>query len=153
MQHLSNWTTVGDMTSLNALDLVVRLSSRCAMHFQRVPFHIRLYVNEIADCLPKSVTADTLQGYSCLTFTEISSIKRMGLNALWRVPPAHSWYFGEKRFHWWYQLNIPRNQQTVLSHFFSDHIKPFTFQQGRKVGRSSIGARLIRTFPVVFLIA
>ncbi|GFS64994.1 uncharacterized protein TNCV_1584751 [Trichonephila clavipes] len=82
IQPLSHWTTFGDMTSLNILDVVVRLSSRHSIYFQWVPSHIGLNDNEIADSLAKSATADALQGDACLTFSELSSIKRMELNAL-----------------------------------------------------------------------
>ncbi|GFU75436.1 hypothetical protein TNCV_2861521 [Trichonephila clavipes] len=34
---------------------------------------------------------------------------------------------------WCHPLNIPRNQQTALSCFFSGHIKSLTFQHDRKV--------------------
>ncbi|GFW01982.1 uncharacterized protein TNCV_1148621 [Trichonephila clavipes] len=34
IQHLYHWTTVGDMTSLNILDIVVRFSSRHSICFQ-----------------------------------------------------------------------------------------------------------------------
>ncbi|GFV99555.1 RNase H domain-containing protein [Trichonephila clavipes] len=117
IQHLSHWTTVGDMTSLNLLDLVVRLSSRHSIYFQCVHSHFELNGNEIADILAKSATADTLKGKACLTFTELCSIKRMELNALWRVSPSHPWYFGN-RPSWCHQLNTPRNQQTALFRFF-----------------------------------
>ncbi|GFT03325.1 retrovirus-related Pol polyprotein from transposon TNT 1-94 [Trichonephila clavipes] len=48
-KHFSRWTVDGDMTSLNILDLVVRLSSRPSRNFQWVPSHIGLNGNEIAD--------------------------------------------------------------------------------------------------------
>ncbi|GFX45816.1 hypothetical protein TNCV_934551 [Trichonephila clavipes] len=86
IQHFSHRTTVGDDTTLNILHLVVRLSS---VYFQWVSSNIGLNVNEIADCLFKFATANTLQGNAYLTFTELSSIKRMELNALWRVLPVH----------------------------------------------------------------
>ncbi|GFW37027.1 integrase catalytic domain-containing protein [Trichonephila clavipes] len=41
----------------------------------RVPSHIELNGNEIADSLAKSATADTLRRDTCLTFAELSSIK------------------------------------------------------------------------------
>ncbi|GFT69077.1 hypothetical protein TNCV_3904721 [Trichonephila clavipes] len=81
-QSLSHWTTVGDMTSLNILDVVVRLSFRHSIYFQWVLSHIELNGNEIADSLAKSATADALRGHACLTCAELSSIKRMELNVL-----------------------------------------------------------------------
>ncbi|GFW92995.1 RNase H domain-containing protein [Trichonephila clavipes] len=119
------------MTSLNILDLVILLSSRHSIYFRWVPSHIGLNGNEIADSLSKSAIADNLRGNTCLTFSELSYIKRIELNALWRISPTRTWYFGKKTS-WYHQLNIPRSQQTA-PRFFSGHIKSLTFQQGRKV--------------------
>ncbi|GFT09932.1 transposable element Tcb1 transposase [Trichonephila clavipes] len=94
------------MTSLNILDDVVRLSSRHSIYFQWVHSHIGLNGNEIADSLAKFATADGLRGDTCLTFAELTSIKRMELNALWGVPPGHLWYF-ERKPRWCHQFNIP----------------------------------------------
>ncbi|GFS76089.1 uncharacterized protein TNCV_4666851 [Trichonephila clavipes] len=54
------------------------------------PPHIGFNGNEIADSLAKSATVNALRGDACLTFAELFFIKRMELNALWRVLPAHS---------------------------------------------------------------
>ncbi|GFW29567.1 hypothetical protein TNCV_1549781 [Trichonephila clavipes] len=81
------------MTSLNILDVVA--SSRHSIYFQWVSSHIGLNGNEIADSLAKSVTADALRSDARLTFAELSSIKRMEFNALWREPNAQPWYFGK----------------------------------------------------------
>ncbi|GFU73557.1 uncharacterized protein TNCV_3359971 [Trichonephila clavipes] len=115
-RQLSHWTTVGVMISLNILDLVVRLSSRHSIYFQWIHSHIGLNGNAIVGSLAKSATAEALRGDASLIFAEISSIKRMELNALWRVPPAHLWYFGRTP-RWCHELNIPRDQQTALSRF------------------------------------
>ncbi|GFU05356.1 hypothetical protein TNCV_1052341 [Trichonephila clavipes] len=83
------------------------------IYFQWIPSHIGLNGNKIVDSLAKSATADALRGDACLTLAELSSIKRMELNALCRVPPTYPWYFGRKP-RWCHQLNIPRDRQTVL---------------------------------------
>ncbi|GFT24188.1 uncharacterized protein TNCV_2064291 [Trichonephila clavipes] len=88
--------------------------------------------NEIADSLAKSSTTDALRGDACLTFAELSSIKRTELNALWRALLLTLGILGETSF-MCHQLNIPRDRQTTLSCFFSDYIKSLTFEQGRKV--------------------
>ncbi|GFW33150.1 hypothetical protein TNCV_2110781 [Trichonephila clavipes] len=51
-----------------------------------VPSHIGLNGNEIADSLAKSSTAEALWVDVSLTSAELSSVKRMELNARWRVP-------------------------------------------------------------------
>ncbi|GFT98151.1 uncharacterized protein TNCV_789651 [Trichonephila clavipes] len=124
IQYLSHWISAGDKTSWNILDVVGRLSSRHSIYFQWIRSHIGLNGNGIADSLAKSSTADALQGDACLTFAELSSIKRMELDALRRVPPAHPWYFGRKP-RWRHQLNIPKDWQTALSRFFSGPIKSY----------------------------
>ncbi|GFU71932.1 hypothetical protein TNCV_1052791 [Trichonephila clavipes] len=65
------------------------------IYFQCVPSYIGLKSNEIADSLAKYATADTLRGIACLTVLELSSIKRLELNALWRITPAYPRYFGK----------------------------------------------------------
>ncbi|GFV94615.1 hypothetical protein TNCV_3826821 [Trichonephila clavipes] len=69
-QHLSHWTNNGGMTSLNILDVVVRLSSRHFIYFQWVPSHIGLNGNEMTKLRVKSATTDILRGDACLTFAE-----------------------------------------------------------------------------------
>ncbi|GFU86789.1 uncharacterized protein TNCV_477761 [Trichonephila clavipes] len=96
IQHLSRWTIIGDMASLNILNIVVRLSSGVYDYFQWVPFHNGLNGNEISESLAKSGTADTFRSDTCLTFTELFSIKKIELNTLWRLPLAHPWHFGKK---------------------------------------------------------
>ncbi|GFW50312.1 autophagy protein 5 [Trichonephila clavipes] len=129
-----------------------RLSSRHSIYFQWVPSLIELNGNEIADNLAKSATDDTLRGDTGLTFAELFFIKRIEVNALWRILPTHPWDFGKKPC-WCHQLNIPRDQQTALSRFFSSHIKSLTFQQGRKVFPECHWGRLITPSPVIFLTA
>lgn len=132
IQHLSQWTSVGDMTSLKILELVSRLSPGHTIYFQWVPSHVGLEGNEIADSLAKSASVAALHNNTSLTFSEISSIKKMESNALWRTPPVHTWYFGV-RPRWSHSLNISRKQQTALSRFLSGHISSLRFQQGRKL--------------------
>ncbi|GFV58102.1 hypothetical protein TNCV_2109301 [Trichonephila clavipes] len=51
-----------------------------------VPSHIGLNGDEIAGSLAKSATVDALRGDASPAFVELSSIKSMEMNALWRVP-------------------------------------------------------------------
>ncbi|GFS88541.1 RNase H domain-containing protein [Trichonephila clavipes] len=111
---------------------VFQLPIRHSIYIQWVPSHIVLSGNEIADSLAKSATTDALRGDACLTFDELSSIKRTELNALWRVTPAHPWYFGRNP-RWCHQLNIPKDRKTAISRFFRGHIKYLTFEHLQKV--------------------
>ncbi|GFW08108.1 hypothetical protein TNCV_2978751 [Trichonephila clavipes] len=124
-------------------DLIQLIAEGPSIPSKGVPSHIGLNGNDIADSLAKSATADALRGDACLTFAELSSIKRMELNALWRVPPAHSWYFGSKSC-WCHQLNIPRDRQTALSRFLVATSSLILLNRAGKSFRNDIDARLIK---------
>ncbi|GFY12106.1 hypothetical protein TNCV_4976061 [Trichonephila clavipes] len=51
VQHLSNWTSIGDQTSL---DILNRTFSNHRVHFQGVPSHVGIDGNEKADFLPRT---------------------------------------------------------------------------------------------------
>ncbi|GFU88701.1 RNase H domain-containing protein [Trichonephila clavipes] len=51
VQHLSNWTSVGDQTSLDILYLLDRISSNHRVHFQWVPSHVGIDGDEKANFL------------------------------------------------------------------------------------------------------
>ncbi|GFY13368.1 histone-lysine N-methyltransferase SETMAR [Trichonephila clavipes] len=91
---------------------------RHSMYLQLVLFHIVLNSNKIADSFSKSATSDTMRGDTCLTFAELSSTKRIELNALWRIPLLSLDSLG-KNLVGITNLIFPRDQQTALSSFLS----------------------------------
>ncbi|GFX36274.1 uncharacterized protein TNCV_4931871 [Trichonephila clavipes] len=68
IQHLSHWAAIGDLTSLNILDVVWFDILLDTIFFQWVSFHIGLNGNDIADSLAKSATTEALRGDACLNF-------------------------------------------------------------------------------------
>ncbi|GFW94770.1 RNase H domain-containing protein [Trichonephila clavipes] len=49
IQHLSDWTNVGDKTSVSILKNLKELSQQHEIYFQWIPSHIGLFGNETAD--------------------------------------------------------------------------------------------------------
>ncbi|KAG8202027.1 hypothetical protein JTE90_010398 [Oedothorax gibbosus] len=86
----SQWTTIGYMTSRNILHLLVRLSDSHSSYFQWVLSHVGLFDNESADDLAKDASMETLHCNNKLTFSEIFTIKKLELNAYWRVPSNYT---------------------------------------------------------------
>ncbi|GFY05297.1 autophagy protein 5 [Trichonephila clavipes] len=70
---------------------------------------------------PEFESREDMDVYNCPTLNSHRA-EWMELNALWRVTPAHPWYFGKKP-RWCHQLDIPKDRQTALLSFFSGHIK------------------------------
>ncbi|GFY36333.1 hypothetical protein TNCV_3450361 [Trichonephila clavipes] len=130
-------------------NLVVRFSSRHSMYFQWVATHIRLNGIEIAD---KLATADTLRANTCLTFAELSSILRIELNALWRIPPLTLRILGEIFVSIINLIFLGINR--LLYHtFLVATSNLLLFNRAGKSFQSFKGAGMIRPPPVIFLIA
>ncbi|GFX94394.1 RNase H domain-containing protein [Trichonephila clavipes] len=75
IQHLSNWSFIGDSTSKSILRLFQQLSDRHPIHLQWVPSHVGLLGNEVADDLAKAATSNPVdpEDHMVLTSTEIYS--------------------------------------------------------------------------------
>ncbi|GFU82651.1 uncharacterized protein TNCV_2306951 [Trichonephila clavipes] len=95
LQHLLNWSCVGDSTSRSILHLFQRLSDRHAIHLQWVPSHVGLLGNEVADDLAKAATSNPVdpENHMVLTSTEIYSWAKELMCRTWVAPPVHPWYF------------------------------------------------------------
>lgn len=130
IQHLSNWSTVGDQTSLDILKLLESLSPDHTVHFQWIPSHVGVEGNEKADFLARSGSEEGVNPGGELTFSEISSLAKIKINKLTKIPPNHSWYFAKRPGE---TFNIrPRQYQTAFSRYLSGHTRGITFQQGQK---------------------
>ncbi|GFV87914.1 hypothetical protein TNCV_781951 [Trichonephila clavipes] len=66
-----------------------------------------------------------------LTFSELSSLKKIELHHFGTTLPKHSWYF--KRNPGGSFKRITRKYQTAFSCFVSGYIKTLTFRQGQKI--------------------
>ncbi|GFT83912.1 RNase H domain-containing protein [Trichonephila clavipes] len=95
IQHLSNWTSIGDSTSRSILHLFQQLSDRHPYHLQWVPSHVGLPGNEVAEDLAKAATSNPVdpEDHMVLTSTEIYSMAIELIRRTWVVPPVYPWYF------------------------------------------------------------
>ncbi|GFU64002.1 RNase H domain-containing protein [Trichonephila clavipes] len=131
VQSLSNWTSIGNQTSLDILNLIDRISSNHCVHFQQVPSHVGIDGNEKADFLARTAAEEEVSPVGYLTFSELSSLKKIELHHLRRTSPSHPWYFGRNPGGS-FKL-MPRKYQSAFSRFVSGHIKALTFWQGQKI--------------------
>ncbi|GFY23639.1 hypothetical protein TNCV_1039381 [Trichonephila clavipes] len=81
IQHLSDWTNVGDKTSVSILKNLKELSQQHEIYFNG--FHLR---NDTADLL--ATVTENLMSRRTLTFSEIFSKKSL-IQELWKTPPTH----------------------------------------------------------------
>ncbi|GFT85658.1 putative RNA-directed DNA polymerase from transposon BS [Trichonephila clavipes] len=89
IQHLSDWTNVGDKTSVSILKNLKELSQQHEIYFQWIPSHIGLFGNDTADLLAKEGVTENLMSRRTLTFSEIFSKTKSLIQELWKTPPTH----------------------------------------------------------------
>ncbi|GFX40984.1 RNase H domain-containing protein [Trichonephila clavipes] len=58
IQYLSNWRNIGDRIDLNIIDNVKTYSTHNDIHLQRIPSHVDLYFNDLADELARDRSND-----------------------------------------------------------------------------------------------
>ncbi|GFV94007.1 putative RNA-directed DNA polymerase from transposon BS [Trichonephila clavipes] len=92
IQHLSDWTNIGDKTSVSILKNLKELSQQHEIYFQWIPSHIGLFGNDTADLLAKEGVTEDLMARRTLTFSEIFSKTKSLIQELWKTPPTHPWY-------------------------------------------------------------
>ncbi|GFX31294.1 putative RNA-directed DNA polymerase from transposon BS [Trichonephila clavipes] len=92
IQHLSDWTNVGDKTSVSILKNLKELSQQHEIYFQWIPSHIGLFGNDTADLLAKEGVTEDLMSRRTLTFSEFFSKTKSLIQELWKTPPTHPWY-------------------------------------------------------------
>ncbi|GFW73377.1 hypothetical protein TNCV_2800411 [Trichonephila clavipes] len=74
--------------------------------------------NEKADFLARTAVEEEVSPTGTLTFSELSSVKKIELHHFGRTPPSHPWYFGRNSGSS-FKL-MPRKYQTTLSRFEMD---------------------------------
>ncbi|GFY35416.1 hypothetical protein TNCV_195091 [Trichonephila clavipes] len=115
--------------------------------------HTGLNGNEIADSLGKSATAEALRDDACLTFAELSSIKRMELNALCRVSLLTLFWKKNLLVSITIFLGIVRRlYRAILVATSRKGLGNIILNRAGNSFQNVIGARLIRPPPVIFLI-
>ncbi|GFU56934.1 RNase H domain-containing protein [Trichonephila clavipes] len=118
VQHLSNWISIGDQTSLDILNLLDQISIKHCAHFQGIPSHVGIDGNEKADFLARTAAEEELSLTGYLTFSDLSSLKKIELDHLGRTPICHPWYFGRNPGGSFRLMH--RKYQTVFSRFASE---------------------------------
>ncbi|GBM33690.1 hypothetical protein AVEN_54820-1 [Araneus ventricosus] len=96
IQHLKNWTHVGDKTSLSILQKLKLISLQHDVHFQWISSHVDIHGNELADNLAKEGSSHPIPSSLEITSLELFSREKAQNEAEWLVPPSHHWYKGRK---------------------------------------------------------
>ncbi|XP_021002430.2 uncharacterized protein [Parasteatoda tepidariorum] len=131
LQHLHNWTKVGDKTSISILLKLQLISKHHDVHLQWIPSHVDIFGNEQADRLAKEGCSHLTSSSSALTFSEYQSKIKSHLSKKWRIPPSHHWYAakepGSSLVH-----TGERASQTAISRLTSGHTNSLSYFKGRK---------------------
>ncbi|GFW70800.1 RNase H domain-containing protein [Trichonephila clavipes] len=131
IQHLSNWSSIGDKTGTSIINNLKQVSSSCDVHFQRIPSHVDIWCNEEADALAKAVAREALAAANSLTYLELYSARKHIDKKTWLVPPVHTWYRADSPGGS-LAMNCNRCTQTADSRFLRGHLKSLAFQGGQK---------------------
>ncbi|GFX23603.1 RNase H domain-containing protein [Trichonephila clavipes] len=129
IQHLSDWTNVGDKTSVSILKNLKELSQQHEIYFQWIPSHIGLFGNDTADLLAKEGVTENLMSRRTLTFSEIFSKTKSLIQELWKTPPTHPWY-NRQAPGGALSIKADRVVQTTISRLASGHIRGLSFNLG-----------------------
>ncbi|GFY06127.1 replication factor C subunit 3 [Trichonephila clavipes] len=124
IQHLSDWTNVGDKTSVSILKNLKELSQQHEIYFQGIPSHIGLFGNDTADLLAKE--------------------------ELWKTPPTHPWY-NRQAPGGALSIQADRVVQTTISRLASGHIRGLSFNIGQKIYENCTKCNLVQATPDHFL--
>ncbi|GFY01853.1 RNase H domain-containing protein [Trichonephila clavipes] len=92
LQHLHNWTQVGDKTSISILHNLKLISKHHDVHFQWIPSHVDIFGNEQADRLAREGCSLLTTSSPAITYSKHQSkINRQLSKAvflkLWGAPP------------------------------------------------------------------
>ncbi|GFU47172.1 putative 115 kDa protein in type-1 retrotransposable element R1DM [Trichonephila clavipes] len=123
IQHLSDWTNVGDKTSVSILKNLKELSQQHEIYFQWIPSHIGLFGNDTADLLAKE--------------------------ELWKTPPTHPWY-NRQAPGGALSIKADRVVQTTISRLASGHIRGLSFNLGQKIYENCTKCNLVQATQIIF---
>nr|XP_042912144.1 uncharacterized protein LOC122272471 [Parasteatoda tepidariorum] len=131
LQHLHNWTKVGDKTSISILLKLQLISKHHDVHLQWIPSHVDIFGNEQADRLAKEGCSHLTSSSSALTFSEYQSKIKSHLSKKWRIPPSHHWYAAKEPGSSLVHVG-DRASQTAISRLASGHTNSLSYFKGRK---------------------
>ncbi|GFV62087.1 putative RNA-directed DNA polymerase from transposon BS [Trichonephila clavipes] len=146
IQHLSDWTNVGDKTSVSILKNLKELSQQHEIYFQWIPSHIGLFGNDTADLLAKEGVTENLMSRRTLTFSEIFSKTKSLIQELWKTPPTHPWY-NRQAPGGALSIKADRVVQTTISRLASGHIRGLSFSLGQKIYENCTKCNLVQATP------
>ncbi|GFW63480.1 putative RNA-directed DNA polymerase from transposon BS [Trichonephila clavipes] len=146
IQHLSDWTNVGDKTSVSILKNLKELSQQHEIYFQWIPSHIGLFGNDTADLLAKEGVTENLMSRRTLTFSEIFSKTKSLIQELWKIPPTHPWY-NRQAPGGALSIKADRVVQTTISRLASGHIRGLPFNLGQKIYENCTKCNLVQATP------
>ncbi|GFX85116.1 RNase H domain-containing protein [Trichonephila clavipes] len=144
IQHLSDWTNVGDKTSI--LKNLKELSQQHEIYFQWIPSHIGLFGNDTADLLAKEGVTEDLMSRRTLTFSEIFSKTKSLIQELWKTPPTHPWY-NRQAPGGALSIKADRVVQTTISRLASRHTTGLSFHLGQKIYEDCTKCNLVQATP------
>ncbi|GFV76446.1 putative RNA-directed DNA polymerase from transposon BS [Trichonephila clavipes] len=87
LQHLHNWTQVGDKTSISILHNLKLISKHHDVHFQWIPSHVDIFGNEQADRLAREGCSLLTTSSPAITDSEHQSKVNRQLSKEWKIPP------------------------------------------------------------------
>ncbi|GFX00461.1 RNase H domain-containing protein [Trichonephila clavipes] len=86
LQHLHNWTQVGDKTSISILHNLKLISKHHDVHFQWIPSHVDIFGNEQADRLAREGCSLLTTSSPAITYSEHQSKINRQLSKEWKIP-------------------------------------------------------------------
>ncbi|GFY16475.1 putative RNA-directed DNA polymerase from transposon BS [Trichonephila clavipes] len=131
LQHLHNWTQVGDKTSISILHNLKLISKHHDVHFQWIPSHVDIFGNEQADRLAREGCSLLTTSSPAITYSEHQSKINRQISKEWNIPPSHHWYAAREPGSF-LDLNCDRASKTAISRLASGHTKCLSFFEGRK---------------------
>ncbi|GFV06337.1 u3 small nucleolar RNA-associated protein 4 [Trichonephila clavipes] len=131
LQHLHNWTQVGDKTNISILHNLKLISKHHDVHFQWIPSHVDIFGNEQADRLAREGCSLLTTSSPAITYSEHQSKVNRQLSKEWKIPPSHHWYAAREPGSF-LDLNCDRASKTAISRLASGHTKSLSFFEGRK---------------------
>ncbi|GFT86484.1 putative RNA-directed DNA polymerase from transposon BS [Trichonephila clavipes] len=143
IQHLSDWTNIGDKTSVSILKNLKELSQQHEIYFQWIPSHIGLFGNDTADLLAKEGVIEDLMSRRTLTFSEIFSKTKSLIQELWKTPPTHPWY-NRQAPGGALSIKMDRVVQTTISRLASGHTRGLSFHLGQKIYENCTKCNLVQ---------